>query len=405
MTELESFLASSVAAPLGAETRPQQSPARIAECIGQLTTLFALQRALLLAAGGWLASVPYWDAKLKIGEHILEDAHQAEALLKRLHELKATSAEHKQPAGLDEFVRDLACARSGDEWLQGFYRDIKPWLTGEFARYLAASDPVMDRPTREIIEATIAGLRRQNAWFETYAPKFSAWEQPDTTEWRGYLGARLSEVTIGSDVRRSGTQCAVRPEGSVDFIGDRPLRRDAGFRLVNPAGAFPAERTFEEKRLMVFFHHVQEMQFAESLGAILSGTPEMPWAFHHDLARHLADEVRHSHMGEERLAQLGISLEEVPMFAVHYQFRSRLHPLERFALMTLVIEAGAFESKRTNVQLFEANGDAVSALYESYDIRDEMLHTNLGHLWVPIMLRVYHDSRSLPQLVEHCRNL
>jgi len=57
------------------------------------------------------------------------------------------------------------------------------------------------------------------------------------------------------------------------------------------------------------------------------------------------------------------------------------------------------------VELFEKNGDEVSALYEGYDIRDEMLHTNLGHVLVPILLRVYHDSRSVAELTEHCRGL
>ena len=50
----------------------------------------------------WMAGVPYWDAKQAIARHVLADAHHAESLLKRLHELKATSAEHKQLAGVEE---------------------------------------------------------------------------------------------------------------------------------------------------------------------------------------------------------------------------------------------------------------------------------------------------------------
>lgn len=34
-----------------------------------------------------------------------------------------------------------------------------------------------------------------------------------------------------------------------------------------------------------------------------------------------------------------------------------------------------------------------------------MVHTNLGHVWVPFLLRLYHDSRSVAELVEHCRGL
>jgi hypothetical protein len=73
--------------------------------------------------------------------------------------------------------------------------------------------------------------------------------------------------------------------------------------------------------------------------------------------------------------------------------------------MTLVIEAASFEKKRQNVERFTAAGDDISARYESYDIRDEMLHVNFGHVWVPIMLKVYHDNRSVPELVQQCRDL
>lgn len=403
MTTLNSFLLNAVAGP-----RPLTAPARFAgleECIGRLTLLFAFQRKLLLAEGGWLPRVPYWDAKLMIGEHILCDAQHAEMILKRLHELKASSAEHQQPAGLDELMRDLTCARNGDEWLRGLYGRIKPWFVDKLRRYLASSDPVMDTPTREAMDRIIAEQQRQIAWFGQFQPEFSPWEQPDTSTWCDYLGKVLAGVVVDDGMRRNAKLRVTRPAGCVDMEGDAPLRRDATFRMVNPAEGLPEESTFDEKRVMVFFHHVQEMQFAESLGAILYGTREMPWAFHFDLARHLADEVRHSRMGQERLAQLGVNLSRVPMFDVHYQFRSQLHPVERFALMTLVIEAGAFASKRANVELFEKNGDEVSVLYESYDIRDELLHTNLGHLWVPIMLRVYHDSRTMTELIEHCRGL
>jgi len=196
-----------------------------------------------------------------------------------------------------------------------------------------------------------------------------------------------------------------RPGGRPDFQGIGEVRRDATFRVKNKA-EYPREgSSFEEKRFLVFYNHTQEMQFAESLCALLYETAGMPWAFHHDLARHMADEVRHAKMGQTRLEQLGVCLSQVPMLTQHYAFRTNLDPLERFCLMTLVMEATAFERKRANVELFEQNGDEVSALYESYDIRDEMLHTNLGHVWVPILLRVYHDSRSVAELTDHCRGL
>ena len=369
-------------------------------CIAQLTAFFAFQRELMRTEAAWMAGVPYWDAKQAIARHVLADAHHAESLLKRLHELKATSAEHKQLAGLEEAVRDIASAAHGDEWLFGLYTVVKPWFVQELESYLLLSDPVMDEPSGSLLVTVIEDQRRQIAWFQGYKPKFSDWETTDTAAWCAFVRSRLTPALLrGGEPAKTPSL----PKGYTAFGGIAAVRRDRTFRAQNKSGYPRDGATYAEKRFLIFYNHLQEMQFAESLGAILYETAAMPWAFHHDLARHMADEVRHATMGQIRLEQLGVRLTEVPMQTQHYEFRSKLDPLERFCLMTLVMEGTAFERKRGHVELFEANGDTVSALYETYDIKDEMLHTNLGHVWVPILLRVYHDSRSVSELTEHCR--
>jgi len=374
----------------------------IATSIAQLTAFFGLQRELLKVAAAWMAGVPYWDAKQMIARHVLEDAQQAEALLKRLHELRAAAAEHKQISGLDELIADLAAAPNGDDFLRALYAEIVPWFAALLKDYLAASDPVMDSPSRIVVDRMVDGLAARSAWFAGFKPKFSDWEGVGPSAWCVYVRARLAGTTL----ENGALACAALPDppsGRPPFQGIARVRRDRTFRTLDKSELPREAATFEEKRFLVFYNHVQEMQFAESLGAILHETAEMPWAFHYDLARHMADEVRHATMGQTRLEQLGVSLTEVPMMTQHYEFRSNLDPLERFCLMTLVMEATAFERKRAHVELFEQNGDRVSALYENYDIKDEMLHANLGHLWVPVLLRVYHDSRSVAELTEHCR--
>jgi hypothetical protein len=395
-----------VHAPALASSQPPDWRSQpVAECIARLTALFAFQRELMRTEAAWIAGVRYWDAKLMMAEHLLEDARMAEAILKRLHELKASSAEHKQVAGVEELVRTLAGARSGDEWLRGLYLKVKPWLIGRCDDYLGMSDPVMDAPSHEVVLRIKRDLEAQISWFRSFSPVYSPWEQPDTAEWESYVQSLLGSTAVLGPSLTPGSANPSRPVGCTEFRGISQVRRDSTFRIADKS-EYPREgATFVEKRFLVFYNHTQEMQFAESLGAILYETAEMPWAFHHDLARHMADEVRHAKMGQTRLAQLGIRLSDVPMLTQHYGFRSNMNPLERFCLMTLVMEATAFERKRAHVELFNAHGDVVSALYESYDIRDEMLHTNLGHVWVPILLRVYHDSRSVSELVQHCRGL
>jgi hypothetical protein len=392
--------------PANASTYPDGWASRsIPECVARLTALFAFQRELLRTEAAWMAGVPYWDAKQMIAGHVLAEAQMAEAVLKRLHELKAASAEHKQVAGVEELVRDLASARNGDEWLHGLYTRVKPWLLSQWEDYLRGSDPVMDAPTQDVIARLRLGLEEQIGWFCDFTPAFSDWEHSEPSEWLHYVDAVLAVASFSCPVFYSEAERPERPGNRPDFQGIATVRRDASFHVTQRA-LLPREGgTFSEKRFLVFYNHTQEMQFAESLGAIMFETAGMPWAFHHDLARHMADEVRHATMGQARLGQLGVRLRDIPMLTQHYEFRSNLDPLERFCLMTLVMEATAFERKRANVDLFEEQGDEVSACYESYDIRDEMLHANLGHIWVPILLRVYHDSRSVAELTEHCRGL
>lgn len=374
----------------------------VTDCVPQLIALFQLGRELVLTEAGWLAGVPYWDAKQAIARHVLEGAQHVESILKRLHELKATTAEHKQVAGLEDLVGDLASAGDGDAWLRTLYGELKPWFVARIEEYLQASDPVMDQPSRVVLERVAAEQRAQCEWFRRFQPRFSAWESPDSPAWLAYARRRLAGVAL-REGKLAVTGAVSRPAGHDRFAGIAAVRRDRTFRTQDKH-AYPREgATFAEKRFLVFYNHSQEMQFAESLATILYETREMPWAFHHDLARHMADEVRHATMGQARLEQLGVLLDEVPMLTQHYGFRANLDPLERFCLMTLVMEATAFERKRANVELFEAHGDIVSALYENYDIKDEMLHTNFGHLWVPVLLRVYHDSRTVADLTEHCR--
>jgi hypothetical protein len=371
-------------------------------CIKTLGTFFGLLREMVRTEAAWMAGVPYWDAKQAVARHLLENATSAEALLLRLHELKAKSAERQQSADVTDLIRDLASAPHGDAWLRGLYGHLKPWLLQEISHYRRHSDALMDGPTHQILTVVEARLNQQIQWFNGFQPRYSAWEEADTSAWESYVASRLKglDTSAGELVTPPAPPL---PNGATSFEGVARIRRDRTFPLASQSPFGRSAKDFPAQRFLIFYNHSQEMQFAESLGAILYECEAMPWAFQFNLARHLADEVRHATMGETRLRQLGVELSQVPMLTQHYEFRANLDPLERFCLMTLVMEATAFERKRANVELFESHGDTVSALYESYDIKDEMLHTNLGHVWVPIMLKVFHDSRSVKELVEHCR--
>lgn len=373
----------------------------------RLTRAFQICRGLLRAQGAWMAGVRYWDAKLELGEHIWANAQSAADLLRRLHELKETAAERQESGALATLLDELVSVREGDAFLHGCHGAFIPRAQVVVAGWAEEADPVMDPLSRRVLQETAGRLERQAEWYRRYEPRYSPGTLARHPAWASYVERLCASLDFArgawtGEVPTPGERPAEREE----FAGIATPRRDACFRTAwfNEVARRSGE-SFEERRRAIFYNHTQEMQFAESLAAILHDTPDMPWAFHFDLARHCVDEIRHTRMGCARLEQLGEELSSFPMLLQNYSVRSKLEPIERFCLMTLVIEASSFEKKRANVRMFAEHGDAVSERYESYDIRDEMLHVNFGHTWVPIMLRVTRDSRSVNELINHCRDI
>lgn len=377
------------------------------ETLVRLARAFQICRGLLRVQGAWLAGVRYWDAKLELGEHLWANAQSAADLLRRLHELKETAAERQESGALALLLAEIVSVRDGDAFLHGCHGGLVPAVQAIIAGWAEQVDPVMDPLSRQLLQETAHRLARQAAWYAKYEARYTPGAPERFPAWARYvtdLCARLDFETgtwIGEPPARRD-----RPAEWEEFAGISTPRRDACFRTAwfNEVARRSGD-SFEERRRTIFYNHTQEMQFAESLAAILHDTPQMPWAFHFDLARHCVDEIRHTRMGCARLEQLGEDLRTFPMLLQNYSVRAKLEPIERFCLMTLVIEASSFEKKRANVRMFAEHGDTISERYESYDIRDEMMHVNFGHTWVPIMLRVNRDTRSVNELINHCRDL
>jgi hypothetical protein len=377
------------------------------QTLAHLTRAFQICRGLLRAQGAWMAGVPYWDAKLELGDHLWGNAQSAADLLRRLHELKETAAERQESGALSVLLDELVAVHDGDAFLHGCHGVFIPHVRRVLSGWAESTDPVMDPLSRRLLGEAADRLAVQAEWYRGYQARYSPGAPGRTPAWADHVRMLCERLDFAQGAWTGGApEASARPAEGVPFAGVATPRRDACFRTAwfNEVARRSGD-SFEERRRTIFYNHTQEMQFAESLAAILYDTPEMPWAFHFDLARHCVDEIRHTRMGCARLEQLGEDLRTFPMLLQNYSVRAKLEPIERFCLMTLVIEASSFEKKRANVRMFAEHGDTTSERYESYDIRDEMMHVNFGHTWVPIMLRVNRDTRSVNELINHCRDL
>ena len=101
-------------------------------------------------------------------------------------------------------------------------------------------------------------------------------------------------------------------------------------------------------RLMVYVWLMMEMDAVDYLATVFVDTPHAPFDLHHDMARHLWDESRHSQFGFRQLPKLGVDLMTVEHSLDLYNILVQMPPHERYAMMTMEFEAGSFPTKATS---------------------------------------------------------
>jgi len=128
---------------------------------------------LMMALGGWLATVPEMPVKTGFGKIIWESAKAADELGKRLPELRCgrRSAQSSEPANaaFAEFVQEVTAPERPDltiEKLAGVFDVLKPHLVEVYERTIRETDPIADAPTIEILEDIVRKARRHVAWGE-----------------------------------------------------------------------------------------------------------------------------------------------------------------------------------------------------------------------------------------------
>jgi 1,2-phenylacetyl-CoA epoxidase catalytic subunit len=115
---------------------------------------FAEERMMRMMAG-WIALTPEIPVKLEMAKQVYEDALHADALGKRLPELRA-QAQVSKPAN-ETFASFIQEIEDKEEWedtierLAGIYRVLKPHLIMHYSAHVTAANPVYEPPTIRIL--------------------------------------------------------------------------------------------------------------------------------------------------------------------------------------------------------------------------------------------------------------
>jgi hypothetical protein len=188
---------------------------------------YAVERMMRIL-GGWIALTPELSAKLLLGRHVWDVAQQADALGKRLPELRAPGHE-SEPASpaFAAFVDAIEQPeRPGQtiERLTGMYRVLKPHLLAAYEEHLRHVNAVYEPPTQRILRRAIDEERRHIAAGMTVIQHLAS--APELEERAASWRARLEALLESSGgVTGQGVPAAARVDPA--SAADAALSDDA----------------------------------------------------------------------------------------------------------------------------------------------------------------------------------
>ncbi|MBL9199653.1 MAG: hypothetical protein JNL39_04060 [Opitutaceae bacterium] len=367
-----------------------------------LRNLAEFQTELARVAAGFVPGMSAWLVRIGWPREIFADFRMVQDLRTRHRELGVMPGEiHlSQAAPARALIEVLCAAPTPAAAFAGITLHVKPRLAVWIEGLLHEARGIYDLPTVPLLEANIELLRRQTAWAREQMPAVGAVDSGFET----CLEAALAN--LGSELARPDRRHVDQVRAG-RRIGRLPLLDGVvpdGFALRATLPPRPSDDSpYAARERYYAFNFLQEVQAADSCGAILFEAPDMPWDFYFDAARHMWDETRHSKFGELKLNALGLKVTDVTLSTTAYRLRQTLAPHDRYAALTTQ-EADAFPGKHQGLKEALENHDAVGAMTWSYDIADETQHVRYGQKWLPALIKAADDPRSPEQVRADAEN-
>lgn len=188
---------------------------------------YAVERMMRML-GGWIALTPELPAKLLMGRHVWDNAQHADALGRRLPELRAPAqvSEPSSPgfAAFMDAVEAPELPHQTVERVAGVYRVLKPHLLDAYEMHLAQANAVYEPPTRRILARCAEDERRHIA-----------------------AGVAVLEHVVGGSpalaervrARRAALEDLLRASGGVTGSGRAALAPDPGEAVAAPGDEGP----------------------------------------------------------------------------------------------------------------------------------------------------------------------
>jgi uncharacterized ferritin-like protein (DUF455 family)/rubrerythrin len=385
--------------------------AAVQEMARLLRLLFEIEREFVRTATTLIYRVGEPELKYLLCQHVWEAAGHARFLRERGRELSGFGNNEGVRDSVRAIFNEAVMPADGMIALAGFYRVLKPALLSAYRHYLRVTDPLADWPSKKLVEEFITDEERHAREMEAYLPADGS---GGASEWTSHLASALASlggwlgeqpgIPLPTDFawehrRRAYTHPATCNRGAYPTCSSVFSLDPVETPIVRPWLVDP-KTDARVIRLMVYVWLMMEMDAVDYLATIFYDTPGAPFDLHHDMARHLWDESRHSQFGFRQLPKLGVDLMTVEHSLDLYNILVQMPPHERYAMMTMEFEAGSFPTKAHVMDRVRELNDFEADTLLAFDRNDEQNHVRYGHRWLPEIMAQCGETRSVDAFIK-----
>lgn len=353
-----------------------------------------IEYEMLRILAGWLPATAQMELKLAMGRLLWEDAQHVQHLYQRLREIQTPAFRPPGDPALEQLMAEAIHAPSELDLLAGLFRVIKPALAEAYRWHGAQTFANPDAPTLYAFKHILVDEEEHIQWANATLA-----DHPSGV-WEAYIRELLAAAggVTGLDER---TPPPASAHGArTPFTIPSQAARDSRFSLVNhKAGQVRRDPDLATRRQLEFENYSQEMLAAETIANIIYRSPQMPWEFTYDSARHLYDETRHCKLGIEWMAQHGLDFTQVPQNTRIYEWRSQYDPATQYVMLTMGNEVHAFPYRHESIAAYQQINDRLSIQYISYDMADERTHVAYGKKWIPELMAKQGIAQPVEQFI------
>lgn len=352
---------------------------------------------------------PEWEVKEAFSFHIWLDTEHSTMIRKRVSEMR------EPPLHLDKvpdeplktFMDEVLHARNTIELVVGLYGVVRPALLSALKKHIAETNPLVDQPTRRVLEFIILEEEKMLRWGREAIEALTDDEPSKTNadDWMNHLQAFLFAAggVCGNEEHR-GSLPDKRSDHSfqLELVPQRDARFKDIWNNLDPADQVYKEETRDpkERTWALLFKRLREMDVPEMMCSIIAQTKGKPWEYYHDMCRQIWDEARHSIMGKVGFAAKGVDWTGVPIrINWSYELNNLLTPLERHAIL-YDIEFGLMPGdigKKFEWETVKKSGYELATTFHDYDWADEVLHAQIGRKWFVSEMRNHKEALELAQ--------